>query len=212
MNGPPSILLIIADAMLRQSIAEHLADSLGAAVAQLAEDEAPAQAARSHHLIILDAEANGALLCGSLRDDGITAPLLLLGGDHEAADEVMAKPLRLGTLAAKASELLARRAAGLEPIRIGPWRLEPQRRLMLRDDGRMARLTDKEAAILARLAQAGGVVVARDVLLAEIWGYGDGIDTHTLETHIYRLRRKIDPGGELLQGEGGGYRLASPAL
>jgi DNA-binding response OmpR family regulator len=60
------------------------------------------------------------------------------------------------------------------------------------------------------LARAGEKVVARDVLLNEVWGYNAGVTTHTLETHIYRLRQKIerDPSNAaLLVTEPGGYRL-----
>ena len=76
--------------------------------------------------------------------------------------------------------------------------------------GQVVRLTDKEAAILCRLGQAGGEVVGRDVLLADIWGYSAQITTHTLETHIYRLRRKVESDPEaagLLCSQDGGYRL-----
>ena len=71
------------------------------------------------------------------------------------------------------------------------------------------RLTDKEAAILSHLLAADGVV-GRDELLAGVWGYGEGVDTHTVETHVYRLRQKIedDPAqASVLLTEAGGYRL-----
>jgi DNA-binding response OmpR family regulator len=72
------------------------------------------------------------------------------------------------------------------------------------------RLTEKEAAILKYLYRAGPEVVGREVLLHEVWGYSEGITTHTLETHVYRLRQKIerDPSqAEILLTEAGGYRL-----
>jgi DNA-binding response OmpR family regulator len=74
-----------------------------------------------------------------------------------------------------------------------------------------ARLTEKEAAILERLTRADGAVIAKSALLAEVWGYGPTVSTRTLETHIHRLRRKIevDPARpRRLLTESGGYRLA----
>ena len=72
------------------------------------------------------------------------------------------------------------------------------------------RLTEKETAILKYLYRTGDKVVSRDVLLNEVWGYNAGVTTHTLETHIYRLRQKIEPdpsNAKLLVTEPGGYRL-----
>ena len=75
---------------------------------------------------------------------------------------------------------------------------------------RKIRLTEKETAILKYLYRAGDRVVGRDTLLGEVWGYNAGVTTHTLETHVYRLRQKIerDPSqAEILVTEPGGYRL-----
>jgi DNA-binding response OmpR family regulator len=72
------------------------------------------------------------------------------------------------------------------------------------------RLTDKETAILRYLYRAGQKPVSREILLQEVWGYNSGVTTHTLETHIYRLRQKIerDPANAaLLVTEAGGYKL-----
>ena len=72
------------------------------------------------------------------------------------------------------------------------------------------RLTDKETAILKYLYLADNRVVRRDILLGEVWGYNATVTTHTLETHVYRLRQKIekDPGhAKLLVTEPNGYRL-----
>jgi len=153
--------------------------------------------------------------CRALRAAGVTLPLVLLaagGGDDPDADLVIAKPLRLSALAPRLAELLSRRAASAE-IALGPWRLECERRILTAtEDERSVRLTDKEVAILRRLAEAAGAVVSREDLLADVWGYSADLDTHTLETHIYRLRRKIGEGGDddspgLLRTEPGGYRL-----
>ena len=217
MNGPSRILLIMADAMLRQTVAEHLSTAMGFAISEAGDAETGLAAASAQDLIVVDESAPNQAspgLCRRLRDQGISAPLLLLSAAASpppccAVDGVVAKPLRLATLGAKISELLARRPDPVD-LRIGPWLLEVRRRQLVGETGRQVRLTDKEVAILCRLGQAGGAVVARDVLLTEIWGYSAQLDTHTLETHIYRLRRKIEAGpgrAGLLLSENGGYRL-----
>lgn len=78
-------------------------------------------------------------------------------------------------------------------------------------DGHMVRLTEKERDVLLILLESGGSVVSRETLLRNVWGYASDVETHTLETHIYRLRHKIetDPGNPvLLVTAGEGYRLA----
>ena len=217
MSGPSRILLIIADSMLRQSVAEHLRLSPGLTVSETATAHGGLAAACGQHLIVVDealAEGDGGELCRRLREQGVTVPLLLLSAavpekSRCAVDGVVAKPLRLATLAARITEMLARRP---EPagVRLGPWLFDAGRRQLVDDQGKVVRLTDKEVAILCRLGQAGGAVVGRDVLLTEVWGYSAAVTTHTLETHIYRLRRKIESGAGpagLLRGESGGYRL-----
>ena len=83
--------------------------------------------------------------------------------------------------------------------------------MLLDGVGGKIRLTEKETAILKYLYRAGDRIITRDILLSEVWGYNSGVTTHTLETHIYRLRQKIerDPShAELLVTESGGYKLA----
>lgn len=97
-------------------------------------------------------------------------------------------------------------------ISIGPFLLRPAFKDMLREGKPAIALTDKEVEILIYLYRAGGKIISRDVLLAEIWGYNAEVSTHTLETHIYRLRQKIEIEpeiGTLLMTEVGGYRLTA---
>jgi DNA-binding response OmpR family regulator len=119
----------------------------------------------------------------------------------------LAKPVRVAPLLAAVAAALARHEAGR--IGFGGWRLDVPGRVLDHQDGRKVRLTDKEAAILTLLAGTDGAV-DRQTLLAQVWGYGRSVTTHTLETHIYRLRRKIEAapdGAALLVTEPGGYRL-----
>ena len=80
---------------------------------------------------------------------------------------------------------------------------------ILRPTGRRIHLTEKETAILRYLYRAGETV-PRETLLQEVWGYNSGVTTHTLETHIYRLRQKIEKDAAapaILVTEAGGYKL-----
>ena len=94
---------------------------------------------------------------------------------------------------------------------VGPYVFRPSKR-QLQDSatGRRVRLTEKETAILRFLHRSGARSVDRPELLREVWGYNSGVTTHTLETHIYRLRQKIESNPAypvLLTTVGGGYRL-----
>ncbi len=197
------LFLVVDDPTLRQALADHFAAAGHAVV------PAPSDA----DLAVVDGAVPGAAgLCRRLRAESGLAVVLLAGAeaDAAAADAVVAKPVRLSALAARLDEVLLRRRAD-GTGRIGRWRFDAAARLLEDGDGGRVRLTDKEAAILAVLGRAGGVV-ARERLLAEVWGYSAAIATHTLETHIYRLRRKIeaDPAhAALLLTEPGGYRLAA---
>ena len=124
----------------------------------------------------------------------------------------MSKPLRLPELVPRVLALLARFDASPDAaIALGPYAFHPVARLLEGQAGLRIRLTEKEAAILLHLHRAAGRPVGREELLGEVWGYSRAATTHTLETHVYRLRRKIetDPrAARLLVTEEGGYRLA----
>lgn len=114
------------------------------------------------------------------------------------------KPIRLGPLLARIHDEAKRQA---QLIRVKGWVIDPERKTAQRGR-KLCRLTDKEAQLLCVLAQGNGLT--RDNLLAQIWGYQDGIDTHTLETHIYTLRRKLDDvpnAPEIILLENGIYSL-----
>jgi DNA-binding response OmpR family regulator len=88
--------------------------------------------------------------------------------------------------------------------------LEDEKLLVDPDDRKKIRLTEKETAILMKLSRAKGEPVSRKTLLEEVWGYKAGINSHTLETHIYRLRKKIegsDSSGPFLKTLRNGYIL-----
>jgi len=175
--------------------------------------------------VILDVglpDGDGRSFCGRLREAGMKIPIIMLTGSAEeqdivrgldsGANDYIAKPFRL-------AELLARLRAHLRNfessedavLQIGPYTFRPAMKLLHEPSkNRRIRLTDKEAAILKFLYRAGGKSVGRQILLNEVWGYNAAVTTHTLETHVYRLRQKIEPEpnqARLLITEGGGYRL-----
>ena len=120
------------------------------------------------------------------------------------------KPKRLGVILRQALQMLAEPALYLEEFRIGPYLFHPPERTLEGPEQGDITLTDKEADILVYLAKRRGRAVSRDDLLKNVWRYQEGVDTHTLETHIYRLRQKMEAAADrpaLLVTEEGGYRL-----
>lgn len=225
MRPAHRILLIEDDASLRRSLAEQL-ERHGEFASLQCENAAAALGSIGRErfdAVLLDVilpDMDGRELCRLIRRAGITAPIILLVGDKTEVDcrmrseigatDFIAKPLRLGALLARLRAHLGDGAEDEAILTIGPYRFEPGAK-MLHDEThrRMVRLTEKETAILQFLYRAGGTI-GRDRLLGEVWGYNAEVRTHTLETHIYRLRRKIerDPArAEIVVTEPGGYRL-----
>ncbi len=233
MDAPRPILLVEDDAALRATLAEQIALAGEFHVTEagtLAEAEAALDAAGARYdAVLLDIglpDGDGRELCARLRKQGLKIPVIMLtGADAEqdvvrgldaGANDYIAKPFRL-------NELLARLRAQLRVFdnsedavfTIGPYLFRPSAKLLLEPQrNRKIRLTDKESSILKFLYRAGGKPVPRQVLLNEVWGYNSAVTTHTLETHIYRLRQKIEPdpaNARLLLTAGGGYRLDATA-
>ncbi len=128
------------------------------------------------------------------------------------ADDYVTKPFRLSVLLARLrAHLRQSEHSDDAEFTIGPYAFRPSAKLLIDPGGRKkVRLTEKETAILKYLYRAGDRAIGRDTLLGEVWGYNAGVTTHTLETHVYRLRQKIerDPArAEILVTEPGGYRL-----
>jgi DNA-binding response OmpR family regulator len=223
------ILIIEDDAALRATLVEQIAmeeDFTTDEAESLAEADAKLAAAEARYdTILLDVglpDGDGRDFCAKLRRDGKTMPIIMLtGADAEqdvvrgldaGANDYIAKPFRL-------PELLARVRAQLRVFdnsedavfTIGPYLFRPSAKLLLEPArNRKVRLTDKETSILKFLYRAGGKPVPRQILLNEVWGYNSAVTTHTLETHIYRLRQKTEPDPskpQLLRTESGGYSL-----
>ena len=206
---PTRILLAESDDVLRASLAEQLEQEGYDVVTACNGQEASAAAREPISFAIIGL---GEQLAADLREQGLTCPLLLLtDGDTPATPESLARPFRISVLLARLHALNTHHApADDAAVSIGPYTFHPSAKL-LQADGRKVRLTEKETNILKFLHASSGTV-PRDILLHEVWGYSPAVATHTLETHIYRLRKKIeqDPANaQILLTEGGGYRLSA---
>lgn len=156
-----------------------------------------------------------------LRKSNFTAPIIMLTGHDTDSDTILGlesgandyvtKPFKFAVLLARIRAHLRQHENSEDAtFQIGPYSFRPAMKLLTREDDSKVRLTEKETAILRFLYRAGDKPTTRDVLLHEVWGYNSAVTTHTLETHIYRLRQKVerDPSNaELLVTEGGGYKL-----
>ncbi len=176
-------------------------------------------------MILLDVglpDMDGREACRLMRRAGVRSPIIMLTGADTDADTILGldagandyvtKPFKLGVLLARLRAHIRQHERSDDAVfAIGPYTFQPANKLLVREsDQRKVRLTDKETAILKFLYRSGDKPVARDKLLDEVWGYNAAVTTHTLETHVYRLRQKIeaDPSNAtLLVTEPGGYKL-----
>ncbi len=206
------LLLYIPDNALREAVVEQMTVAKLGDIILCDTPQNLLKKAESDKdgIIIIDGDDKKATgLAQSL--PGLASTLLVLGGlgENENVTETFTKPLRLGHFItrlryyAETAPLLRN-----QTIIFGSYRLEPQnRRLCRTDKEEIIKLTEKETALLVFLGTRG-VPATRQEILATVWGYDERIDTHTLETHIYQLRRKLDEsGGEFLVNEAGAYRL-----
>ena len=228
MSRPKKIMLVDDDDLLRETLVEQLAlhdefeiedfASAGDAIERVKKD--------AHvDLMLLDVglpDMDGREACRLMRKAGFKSPIIMLtGADSEAdtilgldagANDYVTKPFRFGVLLARLRAHLRSHEQSEDAVfKIGRYEFRPSVKMMVTEDGKKIRLTEKETNILKYLYRAGGRVVTRDTLLDEVWGYNSGVTTHTLETHVYRLRQKIEDepsNATLLVTDSGGYRLA----
>jgi DNA-binding response OmpR family regulator len=220
------ILIVDDDETFRNELAEQLILHEGVAVDQTGTSREALSLAKATLFdgFVLDVglpDMDGRDLCRLLRKQGVKAPIIMLTAHDADADTILgldsgandyiAKPVRLGVLMARLRAQLRQFELSDEvTFQIGPYSFRPAAKMLMAGN-RKVHLTEKETAILKYLYRVGDRAVSRDVLLGEVWGYNAGVTTHTLETHIYRLRQKIEPRtGEprLLVTETEGYRLA----
>ena len=221
-----TILLVDDDNDLRETLVEQL--SLYEEFITLEETTAGKgiQAARAGQidLLIMDVglpDMDGREAVKLLRKGGFKAPIIMLTGHDTDSDTILGleagandyvtKPFRFAVLLARIRAQLRQHESSEDAtFTVGPYTFKPGQKLLTLENGQKIRLTEKEAAIIRYLYRADQKVVTRDVLLEEVWGYNSGVTTHTLETHVYRLRQKIerDPSNaEILVTENGGYKI-----
>ncbi len=221
------ILIVDDDDTLRQSLCEQLQLHEEFQTENAASASAGLEAVKGQHfdVIILDVglpDMDGREACRLMRRSGVKSPIIMLTAADTDADTILGldagandyitKPFRLGVLLARLRAQLRQHEQSEDAVfAIGPYSFRPSGKLLVDEaQNKKIRLTEKETAILKFLYRSGDKVVGRDVLLDEVWGYNAGVTTHTLETHVYRLRQKIekDPShAEILVTETGGYKL-----
>jgi DNA-binding response OmpR family regulator len=226
MSTSRKILVIDDDEDLRESLTDQIAlhEEFETASASTAAEGMAKVKAESIDLILLDVglpDMDGREVCKLLRKNGFKGPIIMLTAQDSDADTILGlesgandyvpKPFKFAVLLARIRAQLRQHEQSEDAVfAIGPYSFKPAAKMLIDEKGGKVRLTEKETSILKFLYRSGEKVVSRDVLLHEVWGYNAGVTTHTLETHIYRLRQKIekDPSNaEILVTETGGYKL-----
>ena len=226
MAGLRKILLVDDDDDLREALSEQLVmtEDFDVFEARNGAEGMEKVKAALYDLVILDVglpDTDGRELCRRMRKQGVKCPILMLTGHDTDSDTILGldagandyvtKPFKFPVLLARIRAQLRTHEQSEDAVfQLGPYTFKPAQKMLVDERDKKIRLTEKETNILKYLYRAGDGVVARDVLLHEVWGYNAGVTTHTLETHIYRLRQKIEPdpsNARLLITESGGYRL-----
>ncbi len=226
MSAPKKILIVDDDDTLRDTLKDQfsLHDEFQVAEAATAATGIKYLKHDTADMVILDVnlpDMDGREACKVMRRNGVKCPVIMLtaqGSDSDTilgldagANDYVVKPFRFAVLLARVRSHLRSHEHSEDAVyRVGPYVFKPAAKMLLKEDGKKIRLTEKETAIIKFLYRSGESSITRETLLQDVWGYNAGVSTHTLETHIYRLRQKIerDPShAEILVTEGGGYRL-----
>ncbi len=220
------ILIVDDDTDLREALVEQLAlhEEFQALSADTGAKGAQAARAESPDLVVMDVglpDTDGREVVRSLRKAGFKAPIIMLTGHDTDSDTILGleagandyvtKPFRFAVLLARIRAQLRQHEASEDAVfSVGPYSFRPGAKMLVGANAKKVRLTEKETAILRFLYRAGQAPVSRETLLQEVWGYNSGVTTHTLETHIYRLRQKIESDAAnpaILVTESSGYKL-----
>jgi DNA-binding response OmpR family regulator len=226
MSNVRRILIVDDDNELRDTLVEQLAlhEEFEAVATETGAKGLAAAKAGQVDLVIMDVglpDMDGREAVRILRKNGFKAPVIMLTGHNTDSDTILglesgandyvAKPFRFAVLLARIRAQLRQHEASEDAVfAIGPYSFRPSSKLLINQKGGKIRLTEKETAILRYLYRAGQKPISRETLLQEVWGYNSGVTTHTLETHVYRLRQKIEKDAanpSILVTDAGGYKL-----
>jgi len=220
------ILLVDDDDDLREALSEQLVMTEDFDVFEARNGAEGMEKVKQgqYDLVILDVglpDTDGRELCKRMRKAAVKCPIMMLTGHDTDSDTILGldsgandyvtKPFKFPVLLARIRAQLRQHEQSENAVfQLGDYLFKPAQKMLVDPKERKIRLTEKETNILKFLYRAPDGLAARDVLLHEVWGYNAGVTTHTLETHIYRLRQKIEPdpsNARLLVTEPGGYRL-----
>lgn len=226
MANVRKILIVDDDNDLREALMEQLSLHEEFQVSGVDTASRGIQTARAEtpDLLIMDVglpDTDGREAVKMLRKGGFKSPIIMLTGHDTDSDTILGleagandyvvKPFRFAVLLARIRAQLRQHEASEDAVfAVGPYSFKPGSKTLVGANAKKIRLTEKETAILRFLYRAGQQAVSRETLLQEVWGYNSGVTTHTLETHIYRLRQKIESDAAspaLLVTEAGGYKL-----
>ncbi len=226
MASKRTVLIVDDDAELREALVEQLAlhDEFDTVTAENGTKGVQTAKGDQVDLVLMDVglpDIDGREAVRILRKGGFKSPIIMLTGHDTDSDTILGlesgandyvvKPFRFAVLLARIRAQLRQHEASEDAVfTIGPYSFRPSSKLLLNPKGNKVRLTEKETAILRYLYRAGQKPVSRETLLQEVWGYNSGVTTHTLETHIYRLRQKVEKDAAtpaILVTEAGGYKL-----
>ncbi len=221
------VLLVDDDDALRQSLGEQLRLHEDFITVEAGTGTEALNLAKREHFdaILLDVglpDIDGREVCRLMRRNGVKSPILMLTAAQTDADTILGldsgandyvvKPFRLSVLLARLRAQLRQHKQSKDAVFIiGPYTFWPSAKMLIHNETKKKiHLTELETSILKYLYRSGANVVGRDILLGEVWGYSAGVITHTLATHVYRLRQKIesDPfDPKILITKPGGYQL-----
>ena len=226
MASSRKILIVDDDNDLRAGLVEQLAlhDEFETVAVDTGTKGVQEAKANQVDLVIMDVglpDIDGREAVRILRKNGFKAPIIMLTGHDTDSDTILGlesgandyviKPFRFAVLLARIRAQLRQHEASEDAMfAIGPYTFRPSSKLLMNPKGSKVRLTEKETAILRYLYRAGQKAVSRETLLQEVWGYNSGVTTHTLETHVYRLRQKVEKDAAnpaILVTDAGGYKL-----